>query len=112
MQGPDIQPRCSLELTESDKNQLQRLGIPTANWQDDATIMAARCALDKKYTVLPMERSMSGEMLTKAYVLSKIEEYMKTTMKVGCKYTKKALHGYNRLLCVWVSQTTTPSVAI
>lgn len=86
LQGPDIQPRCSLQLTDSDRNQLQRLGIPTANWQDDATIMAARCALDKDYTLLPIERSISGEMLTKNYVVSKIEEYMKRTMKAGCKY--------------------------
>ena len=89
LQGLDIQPRCSLELTESDKTQLQRLGIPTSKWQDDASIMAARCALDTEYTLLPMERSMPGELFTKDYVMLKIEEYMKTTLKAGCKYTEK-----------------------
>ena len=85
LQGPDIQPRCSLELTESDKNQLQRLGIPTANWQDDASIMAARHASDVRCTLLATERSKPGNVLSKEYVLSKIGNSMKTTMKAGCK---------------------------
>ena len=103
LQGPDIQPRGSLELTDSDRNQLQRLGIPINNWQDDASIMAARCALDKEYTLLPMERNMSGETLTKAYVLSKIEEHMKTTMKAGCKYTENTNHHCMVIVVFYVS---------
>ena len=85
LQGPDIQPRSNLELTESGKNQLQRLGIPIYNWQDDVSIMAARCALDMRYTLLPTERSKPGSALSKEYVLSKVENSMKTTMKSGCK---------------------------
>ena len=85
LQGPDIQPRHSLELTDSDKNQLQRLGIPSNKWQDDATIMAARQASDVRCTLLTTERSKPGNSLSKEYVLSKIENSMKTTMKAGCK---------------------------
>lgn len=85
IQGPDIQPRSSLELTESDKNQLQRLGVSLANWQDDVSIMAARCSSDMRHTLLPTERSKPGNALSKKYVLSKIENSMKTTMKAGCK---------------------------
>ena len=86
LQGPDIvQRRGGLELTDSDKNQLQRLGIPQADWQDDASIMTARCAMDTNYTLLPTERSRPGNDLSKVNVLSKIENYMKTTMKDGCE---------------------------
>ena len=83
--GPDIEQRLSLELTDTDKNQLQRLGIPTDNWQDDATIIAARCTLDREYTLLPIERSTPESLLTKQHILSKIENYMRTTLKDGCK---------------------------
>ena len=86
LQGPDIvQRRGGLELTDSDKNQLQRLGIPQANWQDNASIMEARFVMDKDYTLLPTERGRPGNDLSKVHVLSRIENYMKTTMKDGCK---------------------------
>ena len=88
--GPDIEQRLELELTDADKTQLQRLGIPPEQWHDDASIMAARCSKDKEYNLLTIERSTPGNLLTKRHVLSKIENFMKTTMKDGCKLK---LHG-------------------
>lgn len=85
--GPDIEQRLSLDLTDTDKTQLQRLGVPLEQWHDDASIIAARCKCDKEYTLLPIERGTPGYVLTKRLVLSKIENYLKTTMKDGCKLT-------------------------
>ena len=91
--GPDIEQRLSLELTDTDETRLQRLGIPLEKWYDDASIMAARCTQDREYTLLPIERSTPGNLLTKQLVLSKIENYMKTTVKDGCKL-KLTQHTY------------------
>ena len=85
LQGPDIVPRCRFEMTENDKQQLQRLGIPLDNWQDDASIMVTRCSMDKEYTLLPTERSKPGIPLSKEHILAKIKKHMKVTMKDGCK---------------------------
>ena len=88
--GSDIESRLSLELTDTDQTQLQRLGIPPEKWSDDASIIAARCTHDKEYTLLPIERSTPENLLTKQHVLSKIESYLKTTMKDGCKLITSA----------------------
>ena len=85
LSGPDIEQRLELELTDADKTQLQRLGILPEQWYADASIMATRCSKDKKYTLLPIERSTPGNLLTKRHVVSKIESYLKTTMKDGCE---------------------------
>ena len=83
--GPDIEQRLRLELNDTDKNRLQRLDISPEKWHDDASIMATRCTRDKEYTLLPIEKSTLGNLLTKQLVLSKMESYLKTTMKDGRK---------------------------
>ena len=50
--------------------------------------MTARCALDKNHSLLPTERGRPGDALSKGYVLTKIDNYMKTTQKDGCKCCK------------------------
>ena len=85
LQVADAVPRRSCELTEDDKMKLERLKISPSSELDDATIMAARYALDKRYTALRIERSRSGSQLTKKTVLQMIQHIMKTSIKPRSK---------------------------
>ena len=42
IQGEDIVSRRQAELTSDDKRELERLDLPPDQWEDDASIMAAR----------------------------------------------------------------------
>ena len=56
LQVADAVPRRTYELTDDDKKQLERLNLPESSWQDDASIMAARYALDKRFTTITIEK--------------------------------------------------------
>ena len=81
----DAVPRRSCELTEDDKKQLERLNVSSDCQHDDASITAARCALDKRVTNIRIERSKPGSQLTKRQVLQMIKDTMKTSTKPGGK---------------------------
>ena len=85
LQVADAVPRRKCELTEDDKKQLERLNLPQTSWQDDASIISARCALDKRYTAVKIERSKPGDLLSKNKVLQLIRDTMKTSTKPGGK---------------------------
>ena len=79
-------PRLSCELTDDDKKQLERLKLPQSSWNDDASIMEARCALDnKRHTMIKVERSKPGEWLCKTKVQQLIRNTMKASTKQACK---------------------------
>ena len=105
--GPDIEQRLNLELTDADKTRLQRLDIPLEKWHDDVSIMATRCTQDKKYTLLPIERTTPGNLLTKQLVLLKIESYLKTTMKDGCELNPTQLPPQYVLVLLTIHSTVT-----
>ena len=82
LQVTDAVPRRSCELTEDDKHKLERLNISSPDSQyDDASIMAARYALDKQFTNIRVERSKAGSQLSKSTVLKIIRDTMKTSTK-------------------------------
>ena len=81
----DVVPRRSAQLTEEDLKKLGRLGLSQESSHDDSSIMAARIALDKEYSLVANERSRPGETLTKDYILDRISQAMKSTTKDGCK---------------------------
>ena len=84
-QGDDIVPRRQAELTSDDKRELERLNLPPDQWEDDASIMAARRNKDPDFSVTEMIRSKPGEPLTVKYVLKQIEIMMNNTQRKGGK---------------------------
>lgn len=85
-EGQDVVSRQTVMLTKEDEKKLDRLGLPPDSKHDDATIMAARIALDSEYTLVSTERSRPGQALTKDYILEMIRTTMKSTSKDGCKW--------------------------
>ena len=85
MQGIDVVPRRQSELTSDDKRELERLDLPLNQWEDDASIMAARMSKDPDYSVTKVVRSRPGEPLTAKYVIKQIELLMNNTQKEGGK---------------------------
>ena len=85
LQVADAVPRRRCELTEDDKKQLERLNISLSSEFDDASIMAARYALDKRHTDIRIERSRPGSELTKSKVLKMVRDVMKTSTKPAGK---------------------------
>jgi hypothetical protein len=85
IQGEDVVPRRQAELTSDDKRELERLDLPPDQWQDDASIMAARCSKDQRHSVTEMIKSRPGEPLMVKYVMKQIEILMNNTQKEGGK---------------------------
>lgn len=85
LQRTDVVPRQKCELTEDDKKKLERLDLPQSSWDDDASIMAARYALDRRYTSVRIERGNHGAQLSKGKVLQIIQNTMKSSTKPGSK---------------------------
>lgn len=85
IQAEDIVHRRQAELTSDDKRELERLDLPPDQWEDDASIMAARMNKDPDYTVTDVIRSRPGEPLTVKYVIKQIEILMNNTQKEGGK---------------------------
>ena len=83
----DAVPRLNCELTDSDQNQLERLGLLQDSPKDDASIMAARFAFDKRFTKVQVERSNHGG-LSRTKVQEVIRNTMKTSTKPARKYTQ------------------------
>ena len=81
----DAVPRLTCELSDDDKKQLKRLELPQSSWNDDASIMEARYAFDKTYTMIQIERSKSGEPLYKTKVRQIIRNSMKASTKSAYK---------------------------
>ena len=85
LQVADAVPRRICELTDDDKRQLERLNLPQSSWQDDACIMAARYALDKRCMIVNIEKSKPGNQLSKGKVMQLIRDTMKTSTKPAGK---------------------------
>ena len=83
----DAVPRLTCELSDDDKKQLERLELPQSSWNDDASIKEARCARDKRYTMIQLERSKPGESLRKTKVQQIIRNAMKASTKPACTCT-------------------------
>ena len=81
----DAVPRLTCELSDDDKKQLERLNLPRSSWNDDASIMEARYARDKRYTMIQIERSKPGEPLRKTKIQQIIKNTMKASTKSACK---------------------------
>ena len=81
----DAVPRLMSELKDEDKKQLERLELPQNSWSDDASIMAARYALDERHTMVQVEKSKPRDKLYKTKVLKCITNAMKTSTKPGRK---------------------------
>ena len=81
----DAVPRLSCELSDDDKKQLERLDLPQSSWNDDASIIEARYALDKTYTMIKIERNKPGERLSKI----KVRQIIKNSMKASTKLARK-----------------------
>ena len=78
LQVADAVPRRSCELTDDDKQQLERLNQPQSSWKDDTSIMAARFAFDKRFTKVQIERSSYGRLRK-----TKVEEVIRNTINEG-----------------------------
>ena len=86
LQGPGVVPRRpDAELTDEDKNQLERLNLPPECCKDEGSIMKARMDMDNWHTVVGVERNKPGEPLSRKLILKKIEDVTKTTLKAGSK---------------------------
>ena len=83
IQGEDIVHRRQAELTSDDKRQLERLDLPPDQWQDDASIMAARNKKDPNYSVTEVIKSRPGEPLTVKYAMKQIESVMTISQRDG-----------------------------
>ena len=84
----DAVPRLTCELSDDDKKQLERLELPQSSRNDDVSIMEARYALDKIYTMIQIERNKPGERLSKIKVQQIIRNCMKASTKPACRYIK------------------------
>ena len=85
IQGEDIVPRRQAELTSDDKRELEKLDLPPDQWEDDASIMAARIRKDQWSSVTEVIKSSPGEPLMAKYVMKEIEILMNNTQKDGGK---------------------------
>ena len=85
IQGEGIVPRRQAELTSEDKRELERLNLPPDQWEDDASIMAARCSKEQWSSVTEVIKSRPGEPLMVKYVMKQIEILMNNTQKEGGK---------------------------
>ena len=85
LQKEDIVHRIPSELTNNDQRQLQWLNLPPDQWEDDASIMAARYNMDPDYDIKEVIRSRPGELLTAKYAKKQIEILMNNTQKGGGK---------------------------
>ena len=83
IQGEDIVHKREAELTSDDKTQLERLELSPDQWQDDASIMAARQNKDPRYSITEVIKSRPGEPLSVKYVMKQIESVMNNTQKEG-----------------------------
>ena len=81
----DAVPRLTCELSDDDKKRLERLDLPQSSWNDDASIMEARYALDKTYTMIQIERTKPGERLSKI----KVQQIIRNCMKASTKSARK-----------------------
>lgn len=84
-QRPEVIPRRKTELTIEDRLKLEKLALPAVEWENDASIMAARIALDCRLKLVGEERSLPWETLTKKHILKRIERLLKRTLKLGGK---------------------------
>lgn len=82
---PDAVSRRTCELAGNDKLQLERLNISINTGYDDASIMAARYALDKQYTGVHIEKSTSQNTLSKSKILQLIRDTMMKSTKSASK---------------------------
>ena len=87
----DAVSRHTVKLTKEDEKKLEKLGLSPDGWHDDASIMAARIALDSEYTLTATERSSPGEELTKDDILDRISTTMKSTSKDGSKWIHRTV---------------------
>ena len=86
LQVAEAVPRLTCELTDDDKRQLERLdNLPQSSWNDDASIIAARHALDKRHTMIQVERNKLGEKLSK----TKVQRIIRNIMKASTKPARK-----------------------
>ena len=85
VQGEDIVPRRQAELTSDDKRELERLELPPDQWEDDASIMAARIRKDSEYLISGVIKSSPGEPVMAKHVIKQIEIIMNNTQKEGGK---------------------------
>ena len=85
IQGEDITPRRQAELRRDDKRELERLDLPPDQWEDDASIMAARYSKDQWSSVTQVIRSIPAEPVMVKYVTKQIELLMNNTQKEGGK---------------------------
>ena len=80
----DAVPRLNCELTDSDQNQLERLGLSHDSLRDDTNIMAARFAFDKRFTKVQVEKSNHGGLSK-----TKVQEVIRNIMKTSTKSARK-----------------------
>ena len=85
IQGEDTTPRRTTKLTSDDKRELERLDLAPDQWEDDASIMAARCSKDRRHSVTEVIKNRPGEPLMAKYVMKQIEMLMNNTQKQGGK---------------------------
>ena len=91
IQGEDIVVRRSAELTGDDQRELESLNLPPDQWEDDASIMAARYKLDPDYNITKVIESKPGEPLSAKYVRKQIEILMNNTQREGGKLRVKLM---------------------
>ena len=84
-QRAEVVPRRRTELTTEDKVKLEKLALPVDKWEEDASIMTARVALDDTLRLVGVERSLPWEPLTKKHVIRRMERLLKCTKKSGGK---------------------------
>ena len=85
IQGEGITPRRQAELTSDDKRELERLDLPPDQWEDEASIMAARINKHPQYLVTKVIQSRPEEPLMVKCVMKEIEILMNNTQKEGGK---------------------------
>ena len=84
--GEDIIHRRQAELTSDDKRELERLDLPPDQWEDDASIIAARHNKDPKYcsSIIDMiKKQARGATDTVKYVMKQIEIAMNNMSKTS-----------------------------
>ena len=100
-QRPEVVPRRKSELSREDMQKLEKLALPATEWENDASITAARIALDCRLKLAGVERSLPWETLTKKRVLRRIERLLKHTMKPGGRKNLVARLVVLQILICW-----------
>lgn len=85
LQVVDAVPRLMCELTGDDQKWLERLNLPQSSWNDDASIMEARFAFDKRFTTIQVERNKPERRLSK----TNVQQIIRNTMKASTKQASK-----------------------